>query len=125
MHLWESFVHCAQSVDAEAGNPLAATDTGYGPMLVARIVTGVASQAFFGIAISLCAQLTRPEMRGRAIAVTMNGLMLGMLLGMLPSTLVGERFGWHGILGHRGAYRDGGAVHRARRAAAGARRRRR
>ncbi|MEV0697622.1 MFS transporter [Saccharopolyspora sp. NPDC050389] len=77
-----------------AGNLLAATATGYTLMLVARIVTGVASQAFFGIAISLCVQLTRPEVRGRAIAVVMNGLMLGTLLGMPLSTLVGERFGW-------------------------------
>jgi predicted MFS family arabinose efflux permease len=76
------------------GNLLAATASGYGLMLVARIVTGVASQAFFGIAISLCAQLTRPEMRGRAIAVAMNGLMLGTLLGMPLSTLAGERLGW-------------------------------
>ncbi|KAA5826841.1 MFS transporter [Saccharopolyspora hirsuta] len=76
------------------GNLLAATATGYGVMLVARVITGVASQAFFGVALSLCAQLTRPEVRGRAIAVVMNGLMLGTLLGMPLSTLVGERFGW-------------------------------
>ncbi|CAL9397944.1 MFS transporter [Streptomyces sp. enrichment culture] len=77
-----------------AGNVLAATATGYGTMLVARIVTGVASQAFFGVAISLCARLTRPEIRGRAIAVAMNGLMLGTLLGLPLSTLIGERLGW-------------------------------
>ncbi|MDN0193559.1 MFS transporter [Streptomyces sp. S.PNR 29] len=77
-----------------AGNVLAATATGYGVMMAARIVTGVASQAFFGVAISLCAQLTRPEVRGRAIAVAMNGLMLGTLLGLPLSTLIGERFGW-------------------------------
>ncbi|MDA3649610.1 MFS transporter [Saccharopolyspora indica] len=77
-----------------AGNVLAATAVGYGVMVVARVITGVASQAFFGVALSLCAQLTRPEVRGRAIAVVMNGLMLGTLLGMPLSTLVGERFGW-------------------------------
>lgn len=76
------------------GNLLAATAVGYGVMVLARVITGVASQAFFGIALSLCAQLTRPEVRGRAIAVVMNGLMLGTLLGMPLSTLVGERFGW-------------------------------
>ncbi len=74
-----------------AGNVLAATATGYGTMLVARIVTGVASQAFFGVALSLCARLTRPEIRGRAVAVAMNGLMLGTLLGLPLSTLIGER----------------------------------
>ncbi|MCP2168409.1 MFS transporter [Goodfellowiella coeruleoviolacea] len=76
------------------GNLLAATASGYGVMLVARIITGVASQAFFGVAISLCAQLTRPEVRGRAVAVVMNGLMLGTLLGLPLSTLIGENLGW-------------------------------
>ncbi|MGK5501444.1 MFS transporter, partial [Streptomyces sp. URMC 125] len=77
-----------------AGNVLAAVATGYPTMVAARIITGAASQAFFGVAVSLCAQLTRPEVRGRAIAVVMNGLMLGTLLGLPLSTLVGERFGW-------------------------------
>ncbi|MGW0143769.1 MFS transporter [Streptomyces calvus] len=77
-----------------AGNVLAATATGYGTMMAARIITGIASQAFFGVGISMCAQITRPEIRGRAIAVAMNGLMLGTLLGLPVSTLVGERFGW-------------------------------
>ncbi|MGP8297114.1 MFS transporter [Streptomyces inhibens] len=77
-----------------AGNVLAALAPDYGAMLAARIVTGVASQAFFGVAISLCVQLTRPEVRGRAIALAMNGLMLGTLLGLPLSTIVGERFGW-------------------------------
>ncbi|MFJ4530628.1 MULTISPECIES: MFS transporter [Streptomyces] len=77
-----------------AGNVLAALAPDYGVMLMARIVTGVASQAFFGVALSLCVQLARPEVRGRAIALVMNGLMLGTLLGLPLSTLVGEHFGW-------------------------------
>nr|WP_272910200.1 MFS transporter [Streptomyces mexicanus] len=77
-----------------AGNVLAATANGYAAMMAARIVTGTASQAFFGVGLSLCARLTRPQVRGRAIAVAMNGLMLGTLLGLPMSTLIGERFGW-------------------------------
>jgi predicted MFS family arabinose efflux permease len=77
-----------------AGNILAATASGYATMLTARVITGIASQAFFGVAVSLCARLTRPEVRGRAIAVAMNGLMVGTLLGLPMSTLIGERFGW-------------------------------
>ncbi|WP_327072932.1 MFS transporter [Kitasatospora purpeofusca] len=76
------------------GNVLAATASGYPVMLAARVVSGVAAQAFFGISISLCAQLTRPEVRGRAIAVLMNGLMLGTLLGLPLATVIGEHFGW-------------------------------
>ncbi|MEU5159517.1 MFS transporter [Streptomyces sp. NPDC020875] len=77
-----------------AGNVLAAVATGYPVMLAARIVTGVAAQAFFGVSLSLAAALTRPEVRGRAIAVVMNGLMLGTLLGLPLATVVGERYGW-------------------------------
>ncbi|GAA2273888.1 MFS transporter [Streptomyces hawaiiensis] len=76
------------------GNVLAATANGYATMMAARIISGVASQAFFGVGISMCARITRSEVRGRAIAVAMNGLMLGTLLGLPLSTLVGERFGW-------------------------------
>ncbi len=77
-----------------AGNVLAATATTYTAMLLARIVTGTASQAFFGVALSICAQLTRPEERGRATSVALSGLMLGTLLGMPLSTLIGEHLGW-------------------------------
>lgn len=76
------------------GNVLAAAAPTYGVMLVARVVTGVAAQAFFGVAVSLTVRLTAPEVRGRAIAMVMNGLMVGTLLGLPLSTFVGERLGW-------------------------------
>ncbi|GGV40406.1 MFS transporter [Streptomyces longisporoflavus] len=76
------------------GNVLAALAPDYRTMLVARVITGIASQAFFGVSISLCARLTRPEARGRAIAVALNGLMLGTLLGLPLSTVIGEHLGW-------------------------------
>ncbi|MGK5638845.1 MFS transporter [Streptomyces sp. URMC 126] len=77
-----------------AGNVLAATASDYAVMLVARIVTGVASQAFFGVGVSLAAQLAAPEARGRALGTVMNGLMLGTLLGLPLATLIGEHLGW-------------------------------
>ncbi|MFI6787780.1 MFS transporter [Nonomuraea sp. NPDC050383] len=77
-----------------AGNLLAAVAPSYPVMMAARIITGVASQAFFGVTVSLAVRLARPEVRGRAIAVVMNGLMVGTLLGLPLSTLIGERFGW-------------------------------
>jgi DHA1 family inner membrane transport protein len=77
-----------------AGNVLAATAAGYGVMVLARLVTGTAAQAFFGAAVSVCAVMAAPEVRGRAVAVVLNGLMLGTLLGLPLATLVGEAFGW-------------------------------
>ncbi|MEU1019096.1 MFS transporter [Streptomyces sp. NPDC005898] len=76
------------------GNVLAALAPDYRTMLVARVLTGIASQAFFGVSISLASRLTRPDMRGRAIAVALNGLMLGTLLGLPLSTVIGEHLGW-------------------------------
>lgn len=77
-----------------AGNVLAALAPDYRTMLVARVLTGIASQAFFGVSISLASRLTGPEVRGRAVAVALNGLMLGTLLGLPLSTVIGEHLGW-------------------------------
>lgn len=77
-----------------AGNVLAAVAPNYPVMLLARLVTGTASQAFFGVAVSICVVLVRPEVRGRAISVVVNGLMLGTLLGLPLATFVGGAYGW-------------------------------
>ncbi|MFF9570184.1 MFS transporter [Streptomyces sp. NPDC014685] len=76
------------------GNVLAALAASYPVMVVARIISGVASQAFFGIAVSMCARLVEERIRGRANGVAMNGLMLGTLLGLPLATFVGGRLGW-------------------------------
>jgi MFS transporter, DHA1 family, inner membrane transport protein len=76
------------------GNVAAATASGYPAMLLARLVAGAASQAFFGAAASVCAVLVAPEVRGRAMSVVLNGLMLGTLLGLPVATFVGEAYGW-------------------------------
>ncbi|WP_211255682.1 MFS transporter [Actinocatenispora sera] len=76
------------------GNVIAALATGYPMMILARIISGAASQAFFGIAVSMGVQLVDEHVRGRGVAVVMNGLMLGTLLGLPLATFVGSRFGW-------------------------------
>ncbi|MFF3261323.1 MFS transporter [Streptomyces sp. NPDC002932] len=76
------------------GNVIAALATGYPMMVLARIISGAASQAFFGIAVSMGVQLVDERVRGRAVAVVMNGLMLGTLLGLPLAIFVGGRFGW-------------------------------
>jgi MFS transporter, DHA1 family, inner membrane transport protein len=77
-----------------AGNVVAATAPNYLVMLLARLVTGTAAQAFFGVAVSVCVALVRPQERGRAISVVINGLMLGTLLGLPLATFVGAAHGW-------------------------------
>ncbi|MFI9006282.1 MFS transporter [Actinosynnema sp. NPDC053489] len=77
-----------------AGNVLAATATAYGVMLTARLVTGAAAQAFFGVALSVTSALVAADQRGRATATVLNGLMLGTLLGLPSATFAGEHLGW-------------------------------
>jgi DHA1 family inner membrane transport protein len=76
------------------GNVLAGIATTYWLMVIARVITGTASSAFFGVSLSVVAQITKPEVRGRAIGIAMQGLMVGTLLGLPISTLVGEQWGW-------------------------------
>lgn len=76
------------------GNALAAAATTYGTMLAGRLITGAASGAFFGVAMSATAQISAPEARGRATSLALQGLMLGTALGLPLSTLIGDRFGW-------------------------------
>ncbi|RLV55836.1 MFS transporter [Aeromicrobium phragmitis] len=77
-----------------AGNVIAALANSYWVMVIARVVGGVAAQAFFGISVSLSARLVDERMRGRANGVAMSGLMLGTLLGMPLATFVGGQLGW-------------------------------
>ncbi|MFD3809029.1 MFS transporter [Streptomyces sp. NPDC058619] len=76
------------------GNLIAALATSYPMMVIARIVSGVAAQAFFGISVSMSVRLVDERIRGRAVAVVMNGLMLGTLLGLPLATFIGGRLGW-------------------------------
>lgn len=76
------------------GNAIAAVSTSYGTMLIGRLITGAASGAFFGVSLSAVAQITPPQIRGRAIGLALQGLMLGTALGLPLSTLIGDRFGW-------------------------------
>lgn len=76
------------------GNVLAALSTGYAVMGLARVISGVASQAFFGLGISLSARIVDANMRGRASRVAMTGLMLSTLLGLPLATFIDGQLGW-------------------------------
>ncbi|MCP3803005.1 MFS transporter [Allokutzneria sp. A3M-2-11 16] len=76
------------------GQALGAVATGYGVMLLSRVITGVASSAFFGVAIAVAVDLVGPERRGRASAVVLGGVMFGTVLGLPATTLVDQVYGW-------------------------------
>ncbi|SUA91824.1 MFS transport protein AraJ [Pandoraea pulmonicola] len=77
-----------------AGGVLAAVATRYEAMALARIVMGVASSATFGVALTLCADLVAPSVRGRAAAFVLGGLMFSPVVGVPLTAYIEQHFGW-------------------------------
>lgn len=80
------FYAIAQSVAASA--------TSYDTMLIARVVTGVAGSACFGVALAICAEIVGAESRGRAASIVVGGLMLATVLGVPIATVIDLHWGW-------------------------------
>lgn len=76
------------------GNIAAALAPSYEVLLIARVITGAASGAFFGIAITAAGYAVAPELRGRAAAAVLQGLALGTTLGLPLATWIGGHWGW-------------------------------
>ncbi|WP_043420335.1 MFS transporter [Cupriavidus basilensis] len=76
------------------GGAMAAMAPGYGTLAVARVVTGVAGSACFGVALAICADIMGPEARGRAASIVLGGLMLSTVCGVPIATVVDAHFGW-------------------------------
>lgn len=56
---------------------IAASATSYEVMAAARVATGVAGSACFGVALAICAELVSPNERGRAASIVVGGLIAG------------------------------------------------
>jgi DHA1 family inner membrane transport protein len=76
------------------GNLLAAVSTGYGMLLVARIVTSFNHGAFFGIGSIVAAGLVPPQRRAGAVAAMFMGLTIANVVGVPLATWAGEHLGW-------------------------------
>ncbi len=66
----------------------------YAAMATARILMGVASAACIGLALTICATLVAPGVRGRAASVVLGGLMLSPVFGVPATTLIAQGAGW-------------------------------
>lgn len=78
------------------GNVAAAASPSYDVLFAARIVTGAAAGAFFGVAVTVASTSTTPALRGKAIAAVLLGMTIGLTLGLPLSTWVGGHLGWRG-----------------------------
>ncbi|WP_028101320.1 MFS transporter [Pseudoduganella violaceinigra] len=84
---------CLLGLYAIAQSAAASADS-YALMAVARLLTGVAGAACFGVSLAICAESVSPPVRGRAAAVVIGGLMLASVLGMPLTTLIDQQLGW-------------------------------
>ncbi|WP_344352343.1 MFS transporter [Streptomyces nogalater] len=76
------------------GQTLGALATAYWAMVIARVVTALATAAFFGLAASVCAGLVPPDRTGRALAVVFGGFMVANVFGLPLATFIDQLMGW-------------------------------
>tara|TARA_R110002020_G_scaffold135469_5_gene302480 strand:- start:2505 stop:3683 length:1179 start_codon:yes stop_codon:yes gene_type:complete len=76
------------------GNTFAAFAPGYGSLIVARFITGLAHGVFFAIASTIATSLVSREKESSAIAMVFMGLTVALVTGVPLGTWIGQTFGW-------------------------------
>jgi MFS transporter, DHA1 family, inner membrane transport protein len=66
----------------------------FASVLVARVATAATHALFWAIVVPAAADLFRPGLRGRAVAVVFAGGNVALVLGVPAGTWLGERAGW-------------------------------
>ncbi|GAA3396544.1 Cmx/CmrA family chloramphenicol efflux MFS transporter [Cryptosporangium minutisporangium] len=77
-----------------AGQALGALAPNYGVLLVARVVTAVATGAFWGVASVTAVRAVTPDRTARALSVLLGGLTVANVLGVPAGTWLGQWLGW-------------------------------
>ncbi|MBY0241807.1 MAG: MFS transporter [Burkholderiaceae bacterium] len=77
-----------------AGNLLAWLAPGYGSLVAARILTGLAHGVFFSIGSTIATSLVPKEKAASAIAIMFTGLTVALVTGVPLGTFIGQHFGW-------------------------------
>lgn len=76
------------------GHVIGALAQDYTVMVVSRVVTAVATGAFWAVAAVITVSAVGPRDRTRALSVLLAGLTVANVAGVPAGTLVGQQFGW-------------------------------
>ena len=76
------------------GNLLAWQAPGYGSLIMARILTGLAHGVFFAIGSTIATSLVSKDKEAGAIALMFTGLTVALVTGVPLGTWIGQHFGW-------------------------------
>lgn len=77
-----------------SGEALGALAPSYAVLAAARLITGAASGAVFGVALAICVQLVHESQRGWAMSIVLAGIMTGTVLGLPMANVIGAQWGW-------------------------------
>ncbi len=77
-----------------AGNVTSAVATGFGVLLLGRVLAALCHGAFLGVGSLAAAGLVDEKRRARAIAAMFTGLTLSTVVGVPMGTFVGQHWGW-------------------------------
>jgi predicted MFS family arabinose efflux permease len=76
------------------GNLIAWWAPGYGALIAARVLTGLAHGVFFSVGSIIATSLVPREKAARAIATMFSGMTVAFVTGIPLGTGVGQHFGW-------------------------------
>jgi len=77
-----------------AGNSLAASASGVGILLTARVISALAHGVFMSIGATIAADLVPENRRASAIAIMFSGLTVATVTGVPLGTWIGQHLGW-------------------------------
>jgi len=75
-------------------NLLAWCAPGYGSLIAARVLSGLAHGVFFSVGAVIATNLVPKEKAASAIATMFSGLTLAFVTGVPLGTMIGQHFGW-------------------------------
>lgn len=76
------------------GNVIAWMAPGYGLLIVARVLTGLAHGVFFSIGSIIATSVVPREKAASAIAIMFTGLTVALVTGVPLGTFIGQHLGW-------------------------------
>lgn len=76
------------------GNALAASATGIGALLAARVISAFSHGVFMSIGSTIAADLVPENRRASAISIMFSGLTIATVIGVPLGTYIGQEWGW-------------------------------
>ncbi|TDP42379.1 Cmx/CmrA family chloramphenicol efflux MFS transporter [Nocardia ignorata] len=77
-----------------AAHVVGAVATGFGVLLVTRVVAAVANAGFLAVTLAALPRLVGPASVGRATSVVISGVTVACIAGVPTGTLLGQAWGW-------------------------------